>query len=276
MSSAFKLVCAFFVVAMGRSHALDLPLLDDSTTINAPPLAHIRFGDFSLLRVASENGLSARTWLKFDLGTVPSGITGAQIVQAKLRLWVSARTTTAGATSRIRIAAVQAAWDELSLNHANAPAIGPTTLPDLEIADKLEFVVGDLTALVRAWVDGTKPNHGICLVPAGAGTAMNVSFDSKESITSAHEAVLELSFAGPPGAKGDQGDNGEPGLAGIRGERGPDGSPGQKGDGGEKGEKGDPGEKGDRGEVGPPGPPATRVPPRGDIPMGEFVSGRKP
>jgi hypothetical protein len=184
---------------------------------------------FRCFRVASENGSSTRTWLKFDLATIPLGLKGADVVQAKLCLWVNARTATAGASSRVRIAAAQAPWDELSLTHANAPPIDPTTLPDFEISDKLEFVVSDLTPLVRAWVDGTKANHGICLLPASGATAMNISFDSKESITGAHEAVLELTLAGPAGAKGDRGEKGDPGIAGPRGERGLGGAPGKKG-----------------------------------------------
>jgi hypothetical protein len=263
-----RLALALFFAVMPLGHALDLPLLDDSTTSNAPGLGNTHFGDFSVLRVASENGSSMRTWLKFDLATLPAGITSAQIVQAKLRLWVASRTTTAGPASRVRVAAVQAAWDELSLTHANAPAVSSIPSAILDIPDKEEFAVTDLTVLVRAWVGGTAHNHGICLTPADPG--MSVYFDSKESITSSHEAVLELPLAGPPGPKGDKGDTGMTGIAGPPGMRGNDGVPGLKGDRGERGEKGD---TGDRGDVGPAGPAVTRFAPRGDIPMGEFVHG---
>jgi hypothetical protein len=267
MTTARLFIAVSFAV-MPFGHALDLPLLDDSTTSNAPGLGNTHFGDFSVLRVAAESGSSMRTWLKFDLATLPGGTTSAQIVQAKLRLWVSAHTTTAGPASRVRVAAVQASWDELSLTHANAPPISSIQSAVLNIPDKQEFAVADLTVLVRAWVAGTTQNHGICLTPADPG--MSVYFDSKESITSSHEAVLELTLAGPTGPKGDRGETGIAGIAGPPGIRGDDGVPGLKGDRGERGEKGD---AGDRGEVGPAGPAATRFAPRGDIPMGEFVHG---
>lgn len=270
MTTARLFIAVSFAV-MPFGHALDLPLLDDSTTSNAPGLGNTHFGDFSVLRVASEGGSSMRTWLKFDLATLPGGTTSAQIVQAKLRLWVSARTTTAGPASRVRIAAVQASWDELSLTHANAPAVSSIQSAILDIPDKQEFAVADLTVLVRAWVAGTTLNHGICLTPADPG--MSVYFDSKESITSSHEAMLELTLAGPAGPKGDKGDTGIAGIAGLPGIRGNDGAPGLKGDRGDRGERGEKGGTGDRGEVGPAGPAVTRLAPRGDIPMGEFVHG---
>ena len=273
MSSASKLITAFacfcLTFAPVRLGALELPLLDDSTT-SSGALSYVRFGDFAVLRVAPD----ARAWLKFDLGTVPHGITGAQITQAKLRLWISSRTLTAGANSKVQVAAVRQAWDELTLNHANSPQLNALTGSEFEVPDKREFVVTDLTDLVRSWVDGSVPNHGICLL--ATTSAMNISFDSKESITSGHEAVLELSLAGPAGLKGEPGLSGAPGAVGAKGEPGAPGVPGEKGERGEKGEPGEKGEKGDpgeRGERGPPGAVVTRIAPQGDIPMGPFTAG---
>jgi hypothetical protein len=48
-----------------------------------------------------------------------------------------------------------------------------------------EFVVIDLTSLVRDWLDGVAPNEGVALV-ANPGTGLLAVFDSKENLGTSH------------------------------------------------------------------------------------------
>ncbi len=131
-------------------------------------------------------------------------------------------------------------------------------------ADAGNFVTIDLTGLTTEWLDGTRPNNGIALLPT-AGSDIRVAFDSKENIETSHVMELDITtFGGPPGPEGAQGPTGPPGPVGQRGPVGPQGPPGPQGDpGGPKGDKGDKGNKGgkgakgDKGTQGVPGPAVT-------------------
>ncbi|HEY7115063.1 MAG TPA: DNRLRE domain-containing protein, partial [Tepidisphaeraceae bacterium] len=99
-----------------------------------------------------------------------------------------------------------------------------------------QFLLIDITAVVRRWVSGKDPNNGVALVlttPAG-----NFAFDSKENPLTSNGPELEIALnnagpagpQGPPGGEGPQGPAGLQGFQGVQGNQGPTGVQGPKGD----------------------------------------------
>jgi hypothetical protein len=71
--------------------------------------------------------------------------------------------------------------------------------------DAGNFVTIDLTGLTTDWVNGTRPNNGIALIPS-PGSGIRVTFDSKKNIETSHVMELDITtFGGPPGPAGPTG-----------------------------------------------------------------------
>jgi hypothetical protein len=86
------------------------------------------------------------------------------------------------------------------------------------------FLVVDVTALVKEWLNGSVSNDGIALVADTSTTY--VVFDSKESVVTSHEPRLEIVLAnsGPRGTAGPQGSQGPQGPQETTGAAGPAGT----------------------------------------------------
>ncbi len=183
---------------------------DSQTNSGAPTMVA---GSAGAVAVSSGSGSQRRTFLRFDLSTLPAD---AVIDKAVLRLFVAKVTRPGG----IDVLPVLDAWEEASLTHATAPALG-TTVGGFGVAtgDLEDFVVVDVTGLVRDWHAGALPNRGLALVGSVA-KPVSVAFDSKESIASSHAPELEvvltaIVIAGPPGPSGPTGPQGPPGPTGL-------------------------------------------------------------
>jgi hypothetical protein len=98
---------------------------------------------------------------------------------------------------------------------------------------------------VQAWLNGTT-NNGFIITP-NTGTGVNVSFDSKESTTTSHPAVLSITLVGSGGAAGATGATGPTGPTGANGSNGATGTTGATG-------AGTTGATGPTGLTGPTGP----------------------
>jgi hypothetical protein len=190
-----------------------------------------------------------RTYLRFDLTTLPAGTRGADVSRAVLRLWVS-RVIRGG---MFDVHSVRGGWSEESLTAATAPGQGRDELSGIPVSprDRNGFIVVDLTELVQEWLDRTLENNGLVLTPNAAGVA--VEFDSKENAGTSHEPQLEITLRGS-GAAGPPGPLGPPGPPGPEGARGPAGPPGPPGPVGGVGPAGPTGPRGADGSPGPAGP----------------------
>jgi hypothetical protein len=99
---------------------------------------------------------------------------------------------------------VLAAWDPATLTWNNKPAIGPTIdiaadeFGNTAIDDDNLFtpLFCDVTELVRDWVEGSKPNHGLALTNQTARVIGMYSFDA--SIEPDFKANLEIVTGEPP------------------------------------------------------------------------------
>jgi hypothetical protein len=211
-------------------------LTDDAHTSAPAPTAN--FGMSPTLLVQGPSPAVVRTYLRFDLTTLPAGTRGGDVARAVLRLWVS-RVIRAG---MFDVHSVRGGWSEEALTAATAPGQGRDELIGIPVSarDRNGFVVVDLTELVQEWLDRSLENNGLVLTPNAAGVA--VEFDSKENAGTSHEPQLEITLRGS-------------GASGVPGPIGPAGPPGPEGARGPVGPSGPVGAVGPPGPAGPPGPP---------------------
>jgi hypothetical protein len=134
------------------------------------------------------------TFIQFNLSSIPSGYTSADITKATLKLFVDG-VTKAGS---FNVDYVNGTWTESTIDASNAPALGTTIAASVPLvtADKDQYILVDVTAAVQAWLSGT-PNDGIALV---ANSPLDATFDSKEATKTSHTAELDIVFAGGGGS----------------------------------------------------------------------------
>ena len=131
--AAATLACLFTPAVQ----ALDLPLAGD-TTLNAN-LPNASFGAVPNLSI----GAGSAALLRFDLGSLPSGTTAAQVSKATLVLYVN-RVGSAGA---VEVQTVLGTWSEATTTSATAPiTAGAGTGPQAAVTAAGQFVAVDVTA----------------------------------------------------------------------------------------------------------------------------------
>ncbi len=195
--------------------------------------------------------------VQFDTAALPAGITGASVAKASLVLFVNK----IGSAGAVNINAANGPWTESTVNGNNAPVMAMTVASSVPVSTAGGYITVDATALVKAWLDGTLINSGVIISadPAFAGTS--VFFDSKESASTSHPAMLQVTLAGggatgpagPAGPIGPAGATGPQGVQGPVGLTGPQGLPGLAGPSGPAGPQGLPGPVGPVGPIGPAG-----------------------
>ncbi len=197
-------------------------LLSDDTTANRGVPRAFYHTQPTLGVAATKTGIGKLALIKFDLGALPENLPGEHVVKATLRLYCSS----VKSPGLVDLAPVVAPWVEGSVNGANTPALGEPEVSGIAVrlGDKRRWISVDVTTLVRDWVDGSFPNHGIALLPQftlGVGGVV-AGFDSKENGATGHEPTLEIVLAGSgaPGPQGPAGPKGEPGVAGTKGDAG--------------------------------------------------------
>jgi hypothetical protein len=231
------------------AHALDVPLAADTHVSTS--LAAANFGSLATVNVGS----GATGLLRFDLGALPAAVTAAKVVKANLVLYVN-RVGTPGA---VEVQTLFSPWSESTVTAATAPVGGgPGSGPSVAVTAASQFVTVDVTAQVKAWMNGSA-NYGFLLTPALSAPGTAVFFDSKESTTTAHAARLDITLSdqgpqGPVGAQGAQGLQGPAGAQGPQGVQGVQGATGPTGPKGDTGARGATGATGPQGAQGPAGP----------------------
>jgi hypothetical protein len=160
--------------------------------------------------------------IQFDTTALPAGITGASVAKASLLIFVN-KVGTAGA---VDINAANGQWTEATVNGNNTPGIGMNVASAIPVSTAGSYITVDATTLVKAWLDGIINNHGVILTVDPGFASTSVFFDSKESATTSHPALLQVTLteggaAGPAGPTGPQGLTGPGGPQGIPGPIGP-------------------------------------------------------
>jgi len=132
--------------------------------------------------------------VRFDLSSVPSTFTGANVAKATLKLYVSAVT----APGSFNVDFVTGSWTEKTVNANTEPTIGSAIVSNVNLAavNKGDYVLIDVTPALVAWLNGTETNNGLALV---ANSPLNASFDSKENTGASHPPELDVVFTGASG-----------------------------------------------------------------------------
>jgi hypothetical protein len=165
----------------------------------------------------SKPGADAVAYLKFDPPVVPQG---SNLVQATIDIYVSE----VEAGGMIDVYTLLDNWSESTITGSNAPRLGPAVITGLPV-NKAGFVTLDVTSAYIAGLAG----NGFAIAADPAAPATAILIDSKESITTSHEADLDVLLSGPPGPKGPPGPAGPRGPQGPPGDDGPPGPPGPAG-----------------------------------------------
>ncbi|HEY1659826.1 MAG TPA: DNRLRE domain-containing protein [Candidatus Sulfotelmatobacter sp.] len=169
----------------------------DSYTFNHQHVG-LNYGTAPTIRLeSSEFGQSiANSYIQFDLSSIPSSYTGANVTKASLKLFVNSIAQPGGS---FNVDLVNGSWTEDGITYNNAPALGTTITNGIALttANVNHYVIVDVTSAVQAWLDGTQSNDGIALV---ANIGLGVFFDSKENTTTSHPPELDIVFAGGGGA----------------------------------------------------------------------------
>ena len=224
-------------------------LTDDAYTSSSKPRA--KFGKKKGLLVSK----SMRSFLKFNLATLPPGMIAADVEKATLKLFASKRRK----AGSFDVFAVTGPWSERRITHKTAPGLADPaeTGAPVSVGGANQFVTVDVTTLVRDWVDfiatsgaSGRANNGVALV---SNSRLSAEIDSKESDSTAHDAALEIVLTGGGGV-GPAGPIGPVGAVGPQGAAGPTGLAGPTGTTGPAGLIGPAGPRGFTGFTGPAGP----------------------
>jgi Collagen triple helix repeat (20 copies) len=255
-SRTFVLGCAVIAVFQSPAWTATAPLVGDASF--APgSAAHLG----SIVTVDVGGPTAYQGLLQFDLTRLPPGTTGSSVSSAILRVFVT-RVVTAGAMD---VYAANGPWSEATVTGTGgAPTPGNLVANSVGVSVANSYIEIPVTAQVQAWINGAV-NYGFLLQANPAATA--VFFDSKESTSTSHPAVLEIELlgqqgsagsagpAGPTGPTGATGSIGATGPAGAVGSAGPAGTvTGPTGPTGSAGAAGPTGSAGPAGGTGPTGP----------------------
>jgi len=165
---------------------------DDAYTSSTNSLTN--YGTAVTLSVSTTTTASTTAFIRFDLSSIPSTYTGANIAQATLKLYVNI-VSTAGS---FNVNYVTGPWSEKTIKETTQPGIGTTIVSNVNLAttSKGEYVQVDVTPALVAWLDGTETNYGVALV---GNSPLSATFDSKENTSASHPPELDVVYAGIAG-----------------------------------------------------------------------------
>jgi hypothetical protein len=142
-----------------------------------------------------ENYETSRSLVKFDLGAIPSV---AYIHDASLHIRTYGTCYQGAQTPRTAtVYRITSGWSESLVTWANQPALGEAHSSAPIPAESSIWHSFDVTHLVRDWVDGTLPNHGVA-IRGPEGTASDPAWIGFFTSDSGSVPYLEVTHAAPP------------------------------------------------------------------------------
>jgi hypothetical protein len=232
------------------AHAATAPIAADSYISSKNP--YHRHGAAKTLFVGDRNS----TLLRFNILSLPNGVTGSQISKATLRVWVRSTNQQDGSLS---LWAVSDNWNEALVNFTNAPNIGNPgyLIAEASTSTGTGWLTIDVTTWFRELLDNPSETPAAILInPSQSSPSLLLKLDSRENVGSGHGAWIDvvLSDIGPVGGVGATGATGATGEIGPTGSTGPTGASGSTGPTGPTGTTGPTGPTGTTGSVGATGP----------------------
>jgi hypothetical protein len=161
----------------------------DAYTNSAAPTTN--YGAAVTLGVANTSTSIEHSFMQFDLSSLPSDFTGANIAKASLKLYVNSVPT----SGSFNVDFVTGSWSEKTITANLSPALGTTIASGVPLTGALthDYIVIDVTSAVQAWLNGSQVNDGLALV---ANSPLSATFDSKENTGQSHAPELDIVFAG--------------------------------------------------------------------------------
>ena len=177
-------VLILMLAALSAAYGQNTPT-DDAYTNTASPGTN--YGGATALSVVSP---SDTAYITFDLSSIPSGYTGANVAKATLKLYVNSVTT----GGSFNVDYVNGTWSEKSITANLAPALGTTVAANIPLGkgNVHDYIVVDVTAAVASWLDGVA-NDGLAVV---GNSPLSASFDSKENTSNSHPPELDIVLTG--------------------------------------------------------------------------------
>src|SRR5205809_846212 len=117
-------------------------LSDDAYVDSSAPTSN--FGNNTSLFVTAPTAKTStrKTFIKFDLSTLPASTTGADVEKANLKLFVSK----VAANGSFNVLRVDGSWSEAGITYNNAPLLGPVqTTRALTTTDINDYITIDIT-----------------------------------------------------------------------------------------------------------------------------------
>ncbi|MGL5381701.1 DNRLRE domain-containing protein [Clostridium sp.] len=190
--------------------------------------------------------------------------TGCRVRRATLNLYIDEELkSSCSGPYFISIGLIRGRYRSDEVTWSNAPVISETEIKIYyNPGCKERCIKGDITRLVRYWIENPDENYGLAL-KASDGNILKIS-NGRSGFRPFIELDADCSEPGPPGPRGPRGPQGEqgfPGPVGPRGARGPQGEQGFPGLEGRRGARGPQGVPGFQGPVGPRGPVGFPGPP---------------
>ncbi len=203
---------------------------------------HIQYAANSQGLNQSHNGL-----IKFNLSSLPAGLTAANIQSATLTLFVDA----GGSPGTITVCQLASSplWSGATVTGTTAPACSSVATVSFNVSSTQlqggSFVVVNITPIVQSWVSGAV-NNGLMLAadaPPSGMNPINVQLDAIQhdgnGFSPQIQVVLQnqgpqgpqgpVGLTGPQGPKGDTGATGAQGPVGLTGATGATGAAGPQG-----------------------------------------------
>jgi hypothetical protein len=155
-------------------------------------LPDTEYGNGSIIDVGNTSGTILRTYIQFDLSSVPEN---ARVVDADLRLYQY--NTTGTDNFNVGLHKITSDWDESTITWN----LQPTSSTDAEITNNITagattWESWDIDTLVQSWLDGTISNYGMALIDTNE-TSVNtyVLFHSSDYTTDATKRPkLEIDY----------------------------------------------------------------------------------
>lgn len=176
----FATILASALLATTLAHAEVLPPAQDSCSLKG--ILTPSTGKAPTLVVSA----ARKTYVRFNLASLPDGIQASDIVSARLRVYFP-RIVKAGA---LHVVTVAGDWSETgTLAEPPLDANPIATIPSTAMVGK-RFADVDVTAAVQAWANGAS-NFGFALVSDGTA---NVMLGAKEGPGTGYPMELEVSI----------------------------------------------------------------------------------
>jgi|GEM_PF-998788 len=160
------------------------------------------YGGLQALTVAyTDLGWAYRSLIQFDLASLPPG---SAVVSATLEVYLPGNKAASGQIFTVWADRSTAAWQEMTVTWLTRPGYESLGDPYTDIGGQADYwVAWDVTNVVAAWVDGSRPNYGFVL--HGEEAPWAVGFADLASRESLAVPRLTISYIhAPPTATGTQ------------------------------------------------------------------------